>query len=231
MKQIPLDVQLDDYALFQTWLTGSNGSLLHSLQQLATTAGHAVAWVWGAQEAGKSHLLQACVAEADRNGFRAAYLPLGSDHSLVPAMVESMDALDMICIDEIDRVAGNADWELALFNLFERLRRRGARLVMAAEHAPAHCAFVLPDLVSRFSSGATFRLQPLTDQQKIQAMQLRAEWRGIEMSDDVAQFLFRRVARGNRYLFDLLEQLDRRALAEQKRLTIPFVRTFLAELR
>ena len=228
MQQMPLDVQLDDFAVFATWLTGPNGSLVHVLRELSTSADHAVCWIHGGAETGKSHLLQACVAEADRCRYRATYLPLGSDHSLVPAMVQDMAALDLICIDEIDAVAGDSDWEQALFNLFEGIRENGSRLVMAAEHAPAHCSFDLPDLVSRFSSGATFRLQPLSDADKIAAMQLRAEWRGIEMPDDVAHFLFRRVARGNRQLFALLERLDRQALTEQKRLTIPFVRAFLA---
>ncbi len=226
---MPLDVQLADHAVFDTWLAGNNGALVHALRQVAAVQTCSVCWLWGGPEFGKTHLLQACVNEAHRHDFRTAYLPVGPGSELEPAVVENMGDLDVVCIDEIDTVAGCGEWEQAMFGLFEGIREHGSRLVMAAEKPPLHCAFVLPDLISRFSSGATFRVHPLSDDDKIRAMQLRARWRGLELPDDVASFLFSRVARGNRFLFDMLEQLDKKALIEQKRLTIPFVRSFLAD--
>lgn len=229
MKQISLDVQLADYAVFDTWLAGDNASLVHALQQVATVQTFTLCWLWGAAESGKTHLLQACVNQAHRHAFRTAYLQVGPGSELEPAMVENMGDLDVICIDEIDTVAGHAEWEQAMFGLFEGVRQHGSRLVMAAEKPPLHCAFSLPDLISRFSSGATFRVRPLSDDDKIKAMQLRARWLGLDLPDEAAHFLFSRVARGNRYLFDMLERLDKKALTEQKRLTIPFIRSFLLD--
>jgi DnaA family protein len=229
MKQIPLDVQLADYAVFDTWLAGDNAALVHALKQAATVQTFTLCWLWGAPESGKTHLLQACVNEAHKNNFRTAYLPVGPGSELEPAMVENMGDLDVVCIDEVDTVAGHDAWEQAIFGLFESARQRGSRLIIAAEKPPLHCAFSLPDLVSRFSIGATFRVRPLTDDDKIKAMQLRARWLGLELPDEVARFLFSRIERGNHFLFDMLERLDKKALTEQKRLTIPFVRSFLAD--
>jgi len=229
MEQMPLDIQLADHAVFDTWLPGDNGALVHALQQIAAEQVSTVCWLWGGREAGKTHLLQACVNDAHRHDFRTAYLPVGPGSELEPVVVENMGDLDVVCVDEIDTIAGCGEWERAMFGLFEGVRQRGSRLVMAAEKPPLHCAFALPDLVSRFSSGATFRVHPLSDDDKIRAMQLRAHWRGLELPDEVARFLFSRVARGNRFLFEMLERLDKKALVEQKRLTIPFVRSFLAD--
>ncbi len=231
MEQIPLDVQLADHAVFDTWLAGDNGALLHAMRQIATVQEYTVCWLWGSPESGKTHLLQACVNEAHQHGFRTAYLPVGPGSELEPAVVDNMGGLDVVCVDGIDMIAGHSDWEQAVFRLFEAVRQHGSRLVMAAEKPPLHCSFALPDLVSRFSSGATFRVHRLSDDDKIRAMQLRARWRGLELPDDVARFLFSRVARDTCYLFDMLEQLDKKALVEQKRLTIPFVKSFLAEER
>ncbi len=229
MEQMPLDVQLADHAVFETWLAGDNGALAHALQQVAAEQVFTVCWLWGGHESGKTHLLQACVDQAHRHSFRTAYLPVGPGSELEPAMVANLSDLDVVCVDEIDTIAGCSEWEAAMFTLFEGVRQRGSRLVMAAEKPPLHCAFALPDLVSRFSSGATFRVQPLSDDDKIKAMQLRARWRGLDLPDEVARFLFTRVSRGNRFLFEMLERLDKKALVEQKRLTVPFVRSFLAE--
>ncbi|WP_455365563.1 HdaA/DnaA family protein [Kaarinaea lacus] len=48
--------------------------------------------------------------------------------------------------------------------------------------------------------------------------------RGLELSDDVGQFLLRRYSRDLVELFALLERLDHASLSEQRRLTIPFLR-------
>lgn len=227
MQQLPLEVRLADYALFETFSSGPNGAPVHALSELARTDAVAVVWLWGPPQTGKTHLLQACVTAAHGAGFRAAYLPLGADSELVAEAISGAGALDVVCIDDVDRVAGARDWERALFLLYESTRQTGARLVLSAQQAAVHCGFALPDLVSRFSSGATFRLQALSDDDKLEAMQMRAAWRGLELPDDVARYLFARVDRSNTGLFTLLDRLDREALAAQRRLTVPFVKSVI----
>lgn len=231
MKQIPLDVRLADHAVFDTWFPGSNGALVHAVREAASVRTHTVCWIWGAPGCGKTHLLQACVSEAHQRGATTAYIPVDPADGLDPAMLENMGGLDVVCVDAVDRVAGHSGWEQAMFMLFEQIKQRRARLIMAAEKPPLHCAFNLPDLVSRFTSGATFRVHELSDEDKIRAMQLRAKWRGLDMPDEVAQFLFARIERSNPHLFAVLDRLDTRALAEKKRLTIPLVRALLADER
>jgi len=227
MEQLPLEVRLADYALFETFCNGPNSASVHALVDLARTDTRSVLWLWGQLQSGKTHLLQACVNAAHSEGFRAAYLPLGADSDLIPEVVSDLGNLDVVCVDDVDRVAGEPQWERALFLLYESTRQRGARLVLSAQQAPLHCGFALPDLVSRFSSGATFRLHPLTDEDKLKAIQLRANWRGLNLTDDVARYLFARVDRSNSELFALLDRLDREALVAQRKLTVPFVKSVL----
>jgi len=227
MEQLPLEVRLADYARFETFCIGPNAALVHALADLARTDGVAVLWLWGQPQSGKTHLLQACVNAAHDAGFRTAYLPLGADSDLIPEAVSGVGKLDVVCVDDVDRVAGETQWERALFLLYESMRENGARLVISAQKAQLHCGFSLPDLVSRFASGATFRLQPLSDEDKLKAIQLRANWRGLKLPDDVARYLFTRVDRSNSELFSLLDRLDREALAAQRKLTVPFVKSVL----
>ena len=227
MQQLPLEVRLDDHAVFDTFFAGPNDACVHALRELARTSVQSSAWLWGAPGSGRSHLLQACVAAGDAAGTRSAYLPLGPDAGLSPRAFDGLDACGLVCVDDVDCVAGRDDWERGLLMLYEGLRQRGARLVMSAERAPLHCQFALPDLVSRFASAATFRLRGLDDDHRIRAMQLRASWRGLELSDEVAAYILSRVERGTVSLFRLLDRLDREALAAQRRLSIPFVREVL----
>jgi len=227
MEQLSLEVRLADYALFDTFFDGPNAAPVHALRDLARIDTAGLLWLWGPAEAGKTHLLQACVNAAHGAGFRSTYLPLGPGFDLSPAAVEGMGELDVVCIDDIDACAGDALWEQALFRLFESLRQKNGRLILAAQQSPLHCAFELPDLVSRFSSGATFRIRPLSDEDKLKAIQVRAEWRGLALPDETARYLLSRVDRRCSQLFSLLDDLDREALAAQRKLTVPFVRSIL----
>ncbi len=56
---------------------------------------------------------------------------------------------------------------------------------------------------------------------------LRATWRGFSLPEETGRFLLSRVDRGAGSLFRLLDRLDRAALAAQKKLTVPFVRSVL----
>ncbi len=231
MQQLPLQVGPADYAVFASYFAGSNGALVHALNEIAQVRSRSVLWLWGAPQTGRSHLLQATVYAADAAGHRSAYLPLRPGSGLEPDALDGMGELDVVCMDDIDQVAGSAAWEQQLFSVFEGLRARGARLVMSAACAPLHARFELPDLVSRFTSGATFRIRPLTDDEKLGALKLRSAWRGLDLPDDTAVWLLKHADRAVGALFGLLDRLDREALAAQKRLTVPFVKSVLESSR
>lgn len=229
MRQLPLDVQLADYAVFESFYPGSNAAAVHALGLAAAGKGSPVLWLWGPRESGKTHLLQACVSEASRRNRDTAYLPLDSAHGLGPRMLDGMGQVDLLCIDGAEAIAGDPDWEQRLFVVFEALAQRGGRLVLAGSEAAAGCKFGLPDLASRLMSGETYRLNGLTDEERVAALQLRASWRGFQLPDKTGRYLIARVDRGAGALFTLLDQLDHAALAAQKRLTVPFVKSVLEQ--
>jgi DnaA family protein len=226
MQQLALDLQLADYALFDTFYAGSNAAVVNAIKRAATEAGQQVHWIWGAPGSGRSHLLQAAVAEAGAAGCACAWLPLGND-DLAPGMLEGMGGLDLLCVDDVDAVAGDAAWERALFAVFEELRANNGRLLVTAATAMHESGIRLRDLASRLASGPTWKLQTMSDEDQLAALQLRSRWRGLELPDEVGQFLLRRTSRSSAALFSLLDRLDQAALTAQRRLTIPFVKSVL----
>ncbi|CEA02320.1 DNA replication initiation factor [Pseudomonas saudimassiliensis] len=225
--QLPLGVKLRDEATFDNYYAGPNAAVLAALQTLAdpqAVPAELCVYLWGTSGSGRSHLLQAaCHRMAERGGL-AMYLPLGEllDHG--PALLEGMEEFDLLCLDELDTLAGREDWEEALFHLYNRIQQRQGRLLIAAAAAPRALAFQLPDLVSRLGWGLVFQLQVLDDEGKQQMLKLRAERRGLQLPDEVARYILSRGARGMNELFAALEQLDQASLQAQHRLTIPFVK-------
>jgi DnaA family protein len=144
-----------------------------------------------------------------------------------PGVLEGLADRALVCIDDIDRVAGNKEWEVTLFNLFNELHDNGGQMVIAAAAAPRESAFELPDLASRMSRLPVFQLRPLDEEQRAAALQLRAGHRGLELPDDTAAYLLKRSRRDMASLYELLDKLDLEALRAKRRLTVPFVREVL----
>jgi DnaA family protein len=226
MRQLPLGIQLGVSLRFETFHAAGNAQAVAALEALAAGSGRAAVWLCGPPGAGKSHLLQAACALAGERGRAAAYLPLAPARS--PESLEGYDRLPLVALDDFDAVAGDAGWERVLFSLWNGLAEHGGRLAVAALHAPAAAGIRLPDLASRLAASEVHRLRPLGESEQGAALQMRARRRGLELTDETLTFLTRRAPREFATLCRMLDELDTASLAAQRRLTVPFVRDWLA---
>jgi len=142
-------------------------------------------------------------------------------------MLEGLEHLDMVCADDVDCIAGQEAWEQALFHLYNRLREQQKPLLMTGSKGPRDLAFQLQDLKSRVSWDLTYHLQALSDKDKINLLQKRANTRNFEIPEEVAAYLVKNVKRDLPSLLKLLDKLDQATLTEQRKLTIPFVKTLI----
>jgi DnaA regulatory inactivator Hda len=120
------------------------------------------------------------------------YLPLAEVVEHGTALLDNLEQCELVCLDDLDAVAGNREWEEALFHLFNRLRDSGRRLLLAAATSPRELPMKLPDLHSRLTLALVFQLQSLSDEDKLRALQLRASRRGLHLSDEVGRFILTR---------------------------------------
>ena len=225
--QLALPLALAAHARFSTFFEGANAPLVAHLKRLDERATGEAVWIWGRAGSGRSHLLQA--ACADRARRSAIYVPLSQHDDLRPEMLDGLETLDLVALDDVDRVAASAAWNAALFRLFNGLHAEGGALVLAAAGPPAAAGFGLQDLASRAAAAAVYQLKPLDDSDRLSALQLHAAARGLELSEAAGQYLLTRVSRDMAGLCRWLETLDEASLAAQRKLTIPLIRETLAE--
>lgn len=225
--QLPLGLTLRDSARFDSFFPGQNREALEGLRASACGEGEALVYIAGPAGTGKTHLLQAACQQAADCGRSGAYLPLLELQEFTPAVFEGLERLELVCLDDVPVLAGQDAWERGLFDLFNRLRDAGKTLLVAGEQRPDQAGLVLPDLVSRLGWGLTYVLRPLDEPGVLAALACRARGRGLELPDETAQFLLRRFPRDLPTLFSLLDQLDTASLVEQRRLTVPFVKSVL----
>ena len=230
-EQLALNLRLRDASSFENYLIARNREAVERLRHTVRTLGsapHAPAswlYLWGESGTGKTHLLEAACRAAQEQGQAPLYVPLADKADLSPALLDDIEQVPLVCVDDVDAIAGDAIWEAALFALYEHLRAHGGMLVLAARTSPAAAGLRLADLATRLAAGLVYQLQPLTDAEKIAALRLRAQRRGLEMTEEVASYLLTRFPRDMHSLFALLDMLDTATLVAQRRLTIPFLRS------
>ncbi|WP_196138295.1 DnaA regulatory inactivator Hda [Aliikangiella sp. G2MR2-5] len=222
MRQIPLKVQLDDNATFDNFFIGSNRQLLSRMKSAAQTRNEFI-YIWGSIESGKTHLAQALCSEFNKAGLSSAYLPLG-DSNLTSEILQGMNFMDLVCIDELEKVEGNSSWENALFDLYNNLKNENRSLVVFSDKAPAQTQFSLADLKSRLTAMEVYKLESMDDEQKVELFISRASHRGLEVPPEVVKFLITRKSRSVAALMAMLEQIDHSSMALQRKVTIPLVK-------
>jgi len=226
-QQLVLELKLRASARFSGYVAGPNAELVRQLRSSAAGEGETFVLCWGASGSGKTHLLQACCHTASESGRSVAYLSLNDRDAMSPAVLDGWEQFELVCLDDIEQIAGRADWEEAVFHLYNNVREQGGRLLVSAACAPAQLEIGLADLVSRLGWGVVYPIHALDDEQRCEAMQLRARQKGCELPDETVAYLLRRLPRELPTLFDTLDRLDDASLAAHRKLTIPFVKSVL----
>lgn len=218
--QLPFNFAFDTPAAFGSFLCENrNAAVLHHLQVNAANSGQ-LTWLWGSPGSGRTHLLQAfCKLHPD-----AIYLPLQKLLDYEPASLASLQGSSLLVLDDFGLAAGKPEWEEQLFILCQQLLVSSGRLLCAAALPPAQLPLGLADLRSRLQLALVYEVHELSDEAKPQVLIERARQRGIELREEAANYILGRHPRNLHELMAVLDQLDRQALTEQRKLTIPFIK-------
>ncbi|MEM9601249.1 MAG: DnaA/Hda family protein [Pseudomonadota bacterium] len=224
--QLPLDLQVERPPRFENYWTAATDPVVpllraHALgyaEAASSAARETVVFLWGTAGAGKSHLLLSSVHCARAHGRSARCI--GTDEVVRGV---ALDGVSLLCVDDVDGVAGDLEGERNLLDAFETLRTRGAQLVVSAARPPAAVSFVLADLQSRLMWGPVLRIDPLSDEALRLHFRAHADRYGLQIPDDVVEYVARRCPRDAAYLEALAEALHRQSLAEKRRVSIPMV--------
>ena len=229
-QQLTLNVNLKDGYRFDSFYAPentSNDEIVRTLKAFTSSTHAAQNLLWGNKNAGKTHLLQACCAEEAMHQRIVTYIPLKLLSSSGVQILQGLNHSQLIVLDDIDTVIGNKDWEIALFNLINQTRDAKQRLLLSTQQNPRKINGALADLASRLIWGGSYQLQPLSDDEKRVALQLRAEQRGFTLSERVIEYVYRRYPRDIASLMRILDILDKESLQQKTKITVPFVKHVL----
>lgn len=215
-RQLVLNIQPEAAPRFDNFMPGDNLELLLALDALARgELKESVVYAWGVAGSGRSHLLQATVAEAKQFGHPASYVAAGQ-------LPEDLSGL--LAVDDVDAL--DADGQVRLFSLINQARDGAGAVLAAGSAAPAHQA-VREDLATRLSWGLVFGLRPLNEADRATAVRERAAGLGLNLGDDVVRYLLSHGRRDLPSLLATVDALDAYSLSLKRPVTVPLVREWL----
>jgi len=225
--QLPLVFPLNESYVFDGFISEDGEQILHSLKEVSIGEGGQLTYLYGTQGSGRSHLLQATCHGALVAGRSSIYLPLAELINHSPSALDGLEALDLVAIDDLDTLLEEDLWQEALFHLFNRILQSNTSLIFTASQPPGKLSMALADLRSRLESCLILQVKPLPEALLPELIRRRAERRGIEISDEVIEYILRREIRDNNALLELIDRLNQASLAAQRRVTIPFIRSIM----
>lgn len=212
MRQLILDLLPETPPSLDNFVAGGNGDVLTGLAAwLAPESRETSFYLWGESGAGKTHLLRATDA-------------IYTDAEADPELATTGDIQALHAVDNVDALSANG--QIALFNLFNRLRAAGGRLLTAGTQPPQQLV-LREDLRTRLGSGLIYRLHALTDGEKTAALSAQAGTRGLRLPPDALTYLLARAPRDMRSLSAILAALDRYSLEHKRAITVPILREVL----
>ncbi|WP_082308443.1 DnaA regulatory inactivator Hda [Achromobacter sp. DMS1] len=225
-RQLLLDVLPAPAPSLNNYIAGPNGEALAAVRALAP--GRAL-YIWGRRAAGAA----ICCARSrpaptrSTSTRRAARACCASWPRPIPPRPcpSSWRWTDVYGMDE-RRQAG-------LFALYNRWRESAATgrafaLAVAGDRAPLSMP-LREDLRTRLGWDLVFRLDPLSDADKLAALSAQAAERGMQLAPEIINWMLTHHERDIRKLAALVDALDRYSLATGRPITLPLLRAMLAD--
>lgn len=228
--QLPLNLQFPDLLSFDSfYVTDENRGTVEQLRVVASGDSNSPpVLLRGARHAGKTHLLQALCHRAGAEGLAASYLPLELADKEIPCeALDGLERLDLLCLDDLQVIAGRGQWEHALVQLASRVSDSGTAMVVTSDAAPEALGLHSRGLEFRLSIFSQLFVEPLSEEDTVWALQMRASSKGVKLRENVARYLVRHYSTDLAILARTLDALDYASLAAKRRLTIPFIKSLL----
>jgi DnaA family protein len=219
-----LDFGLPPSAEFSHFIVGENQELLTQLTTLKHDLVHRAAadrtfYLWGDQGSGRTHLLHALCHPTQSNAARFICPQDNLDAFTFNSRIE------FYALDDCEKLSPIQ--QIAAFNLFNEVHAHPGTAFIAAGNAPPLDLSVREDLRTRLGWGLIFQVLPLSEADKIIALEQAAHRRGFMLSFEVCTYLLTHFKRDMPSLMELLDALDHFSLEKKRAITLPLLREML----
>lgn len=229
---------------FETHVEGKSNQLARAAaKQVGENPGAAYnpLFIYGGVGLGKTHLMQAAgnlmlkhrpeanVAYVHSERF-VADMVKALQHNAINEFKKLYRGLDALLIDDIQFFVGKERSQEEFFHTFNALLEGQRQVIITADRFPKELEGVEERLVSRFGSGLTVSIDPPELETRVAILIKKAKLEGIELSEDVAFFIAKRVRSNVRELEGALRRILASAYFTSRPIDIMLVSDSLKDL-
>ena len=181
-------------------------------------------FIYGTKESGKTFLLQAMCNSYSSVSKSSLYIPLKKVMNYGIEIFDSLENIDLICVDGIEEAISKIEWEKAIFNLINKALISESRLILTSAKDLKSLNFLLPDLESRIRKIQSYELYPINDKDIFNALKYISKLTSINLGDKEAKYLVTYSQRNISNLVHILESLDQLSMEMKRKITIPLIK-------
>jgi chromosomal replication initiator protein len=229
-----------DYT-FDSFVVGPSNRLAHASciavsQSLGNT--YNPLFIYGNSGLGKTHLLHAVCFEAQRKS-NGAVIQFLSCEDFVNRFIRAIEegnlagfqsqfrTVDMLVIDDVQFLREREQSQEEFFHTFNALYNNGKQIILSADSPPGKIPSLEARLTSRFNWGLVTRIDPPSYETRVAIVQKKAHLRGLNISDEVAEYIARKVHANIRELEGALTTIYAVATTTNKEIDIELATTAL----
>ena len=184
--------------------------------------------IYGEEGAGKSFLMQAICNELSSSGKQFAFIPMSKALNMGAEIFQNLASLDAVCIDDLQLMLADEDWETALFNLINECQQSSCSLILSLGGTRSvEENTELPDLLSRIKRMEFITLHAVQDEFFNQAIDFVAQQLDIKIEKAELEFLLKHQTRKFSLLVENIIAVDKQAASLKRKITIPLIKETL----
>lgn len=235
---------LDPHYTFETFVEGKSNQLgKAAAMQVAQNPGRAYnpLLLYGGTGLGKTHLMHAAgnLMRTHNPDFKVLYL---RSEQFVSAMIEALRAknmdvfkrrfrsVDALLIDDIQLFAGKDTTQEEFFHTFNALFESKQQIILTCDRYPKEVDKLEPRLKSRLGWGLSVAIEPPDFETRAAILLSKAHEKAMDMPEDVAMLLAKRIRSNVRDLEGALNTLAARAHFFNRPITADFAQETLRDL-
>jgi|TARA_B100000745_G_scaffold119429_1_gene77210 chromosomal replication initiator protein len=244
VSNAPVRSNLNPNYTFESFVEGKSNQLgLAASRQVSTNPGQAYnpLFIYGGVGLGKTHLMHAVGNAIIEQKADAKVVYLHSDR-FVADMVKALQnnviddfkryyrSVDALLIDDIQFFAGKERTQEEFFHTFNALLEGNQQMILTCDRFPKEISGVEERLKSRFGWGLTVAVEPPELETRVAILMSKAEQSKIELPNEVAFFIAKRIRSNVRDLEGALKKVIANAHFTGRAITLDFVREALKDL-
>jgi chromosomal replication initiator protein len=195
-----------DYT-FDNFVVGPSNRLAHaSCVAVSQSPGNTYnpLFIYGNSGLGKTHLLHAVCFEAQRKS-NGAVIQFLSCEDFVNRFIRAIEegnlsgfqsqfrTVDMLVIDDVQFLREREHSQEEFFHTFNALYNNGKQIILSADSPPVKIPSLEARLISRFNWGLVTRIDPPSYETRVAIVQKKAHLRGLDICDEIAEYIARKV--------------------------------------